>query len=144
MKIHHIGYLVRDIEKSLEMFLAFEGYEQMSGIVNDNCCHDNQLKPRNVKICFIKNFNNVRGGGTCIELVSPIDTSSDVYKILQRQGEGPYHICYETNNLDDKIAELKSKGWIVVHEPATAVAIQGRRVAFLFKNGMGLIEILEE
>ena len=63
---------------------------------------------------------------------------------MQRQGEGPYHICYETNNLDDKIAELKSKGWIVVHEPATAVAIQGRRVAFLFKNGMGLIEILEE
>ena len=134
MKIDHIGYLCSDIEKSVSQFEQL-GYKATSEIFPDN--EPDGGMARNVYICFMQN-EQIR-----IELVSPINEESDVYSTLKRQGEGPYHICYQTEKLDDRIAELKSSGWLILKRPAKAMAFDYARVAFLFKRSVGLIELVE-
>ena len=80
---------------------------------------------------------------TCIELVSPIDESSDVYSTLKRQGEGPYHICYEVDSLKDSVNELTKQGWLVLRRPAKAMAFDYSEVVFLFRQNIGIIELVE-
>ena len=137
MRVNHIGYLVKDINKSVQIFQSL-GYVKASEIFTDNYVPGGGgYKARNVYICFMKN------GGNCVELVSPIDESSDVFSTLKRQGEGPYHICYEVESLKDSVSTLTKEGWLVLRRPARAMAFDGAEVAFLFRNNIGMIELVE-
>lgn len=135
MKIDHIGYLCRNIEKSIELFSQL-GYKRESQIFMDNK-PDGENKARNVYICFLQN------GDSRIELVSPINDSSDVFATLKRQGEGPYHICYQVTDLDESIKEFTKHGWLILKRPAKAMAFDNARVVFLFRTGVGTIELVE-
>ena len=55
----------------------------------------------------------------------------------------PYHICYETPNLESAIEECRKNGFMVMQKPAPAVAMDGKRVAFLFCRDSGMIELVE-
>lgn len=135
MIIDHIGYLVKDINKSIEGFKSL-GFTQETDVITDDIA-DGKNGARNVLLCFLKNDT------TRIELVSPIDEESDVYATLKRQGEGPYHICYRVVDIEEGITELKALGWLVLKRPAKAVAFDFSCVAFLFKRGVGMIELVE-
>lgn len=135
MKVDHIGYLSYNIEKSIQAFRQL-GFEQETEVYIDNIPDENS-SARNVYICFIRNDN------TRVELVSPIDENSDVYSTIKRQGEGPYHICYQVEDLEDKIQELKNDGWMLLKRPAKAMAFDYARVSFLLKKGVGMIELVE-
>ena len=135
MRVNHIGYLVKDIDKSISVFQQL-GYEKISEVFTDDKAQGNE-KPRNVYICFMQNE------GSCVELVSPIDESSDVFITLKRQGEGPYHICYEVESLKDSVSTLTKQGWLVLKRPASATAFDGAEVVFLFRNNIGMIELVE-
>ncbi len=135
MRINHIGYLCKDINKSIQSFLQL-GFKQESDIIEDSVPDDNH-KARNVYICFMNNE------GTRVELVSPIDENSDVYHTINRNGEGPYHICYDSSDLDESIQSLKQEGWMILKRPTRAIALQNSRVVFLFKSGVGIIELVE-
>ena len=135
MKIDHIGYLSADIKKSIQTFMAL-GYEQESVVFEDNI-QDGDNKPRNVFICFLRNDE------TRVELVSPIDEDSDIYHTLKRQGESPYHICYQVDCLEESVHTLKQAGWMVLKKPAKAIALGNKRVVFMFKRGAGTIELVE-
>ncbi|KQN97704.1 VOC family protein [Paenibacillus sp. Leaf72] len=129
MKVHHIGYVVEDLDKALQEFIAL-GYE-----VDGEKCHDDQ---RNILIQFIKN------GSYLVELVCPLNDNSPVKNILKKVGSTPYHFCYETANLLEKTEQLKKLGYLVIAEALAAPAIGNKRVVFLFKNNMGIIELVEE
>ncbi|MDO5444262.1 MAG: VOC family protein [Eubacteriales bacterium] len=135
MTVDHIGYLSSDINKSIQAFEQI-GYVQESEILIDNIPDDNNTI-RNVYICFVRNDS------TRVELVSPIDEKSDVFFTIRRQGEGPYHICYQVDNLEEQIQQLKKMGWMVLKRPAKAMAFDYSRVVFLFKRGVGMIELVE-
>lgn len=135
MKVNHIGYLSNDINKSIQAFLQL-GYVQETGVFEDNI-PDGENTARNVRICFLRNET------TRVELVAPIDESSDVYSTIKRQGEGPYHICYQVECLEERIQELKKNGWMVLKRPARAMAFDYAQVVFLFKRGAGMIELVE-
>lgn len=135
MKIDHIGYLSKDIYASINAFKTL-GYTQVTEIFRDDIENSDGSK-RNVFICFLEN------NGTKVELVSPIDETSDVHDRLQRHGEGPYHICYQTQNLETAITDLKKNMWLVLKPPTPAIAFDNANVAFLVKKGVGLIEVVE-
>ena len=135
MRVNHVGYLVKDIDKSISIFQQL-GYEKISEVFTEDKAQGNE-KPRNVYICFMKNE------GSCVELVSPIDESSDVFSTLKRQGEGPYHICYEVENLKDAVNSLTKEGWLVLKRPTSAIAFDGAEVVSLFRNNIGMIELVE-
>lgn len=128
MRIHHIGYAVRDIKKAADSFLNL-GFQ-----VSSEECFD---EFRKVNILFMKNND------TTIELVSPASQDSPVTKLLKREGPTPYHICYETKDVNTAILELKKKGFIQLQKKAEdAPAIPGGKVIFLTSLSTGLIELL--
>lgn len=130
MKIDHIGYAVKRIDRAITAFQKL-GYE-FEPVIDDT--------DRNVKLAFgIKD-------GYRIELVAPLDkkAESPVDQYLSNAVGTPYHICYESEDLDKGVEELKAQGYKVVIEPRPAVAFGGRRVVFMMNIGFGLMEIVEE
>lgn len=128
MKIHHIGYAVKNISESI-YFFELLGFKKEKDIIEDYS--------RNVKILFLKN-QEYR-----IELIEPLEENSPVDKILNKNGNIPYHICYETNNLDKDISVLTDKGFILIDTPKKAEAISNKNVCFLYNKNIGLLELLE-
>ncbi len=129
MKIDHIGYAVKRIDRAITAFQKL-GYE-FELVIDDT--------DRNVKLAFGSK------DGYRIELVAPLDKKqeSPVDQYLSNAVGTPYHICYESENFDTEIDELVKKGYKVVIEPRPAVAFGGRRVVFMMNIGFGLMEIVE-
>lgn len=130
MKIDHIGYAVKKIDKAMKSF-------ETLGYIFEEIVEDFN---RNILISFgCKD-------GYRIELVQPLDRKkeSPVDAYLSKVGPTPYHICYISNEFEREIEELKAQGFRVIIEPAKAVAFGGKRVVFMMNLGVGLMEIVEE
>jgi len=125
--IHHIGYLVKDIEKSAQNF-------ETLGYVRENLTFDPVQK---ADILFM-NLNGIK-----IELVAP-QKDSQVYPLLKKYRDSPYHICYVVENINTAISDLQLLGYMIFREPVEAVAINtNAKVAFLMKRNVGMIELVE-
>ena len=130
MQIHHIGYLVKKIDRAIEAFESL-GYQKETDIIFD--------ASRGIDLCFM-NKNGYR-----IELVSPKTKESVVSGLSKRIGNGPYHFCYTCNDLSNTIDDLCSRGGYVMYEsPHEAIAFSNRTVCFLIHPYVGMIELLEE
>ena len=129
MKIHHVGYLVKHLEKALGAFISL-GYEQQSEVVYDPL--------RDVRICFLKK------DGYLIELVSPTSKESVVSSLSKRIGNTPYHICYEADDFFQDLEALEAGGFMRIDEIKPAPAIENRNVCFLQSAHLGMIELLGE
>lgn len=135
MKYHHIGIAVFNIEETAPFYIM-QGYSKSQTVYDPI---------QNVNICFLFYLNNGGGGQMpMIELIEPIDETSPVYKILQKSGVTPYHICYEVENISDTITELKREKFIPLSKPVEAVAMSNKKVCFLFNKNIGLIELVEK
>lgn len=132
MKIHHVAYAVKSIEKSKKGFEVL-GYEEVQEKMED--------VDRGIYISFMKHQES----GMVIELIEPAAVENPVsnYLLKMRGIAAPYHICYEVENLEASIEEFMAKGFIVTVEPAKAPAIGGRNVVFLMNKAVGLIELVE-
>lgn len=127
LKIHHIGYLVKKIEKAKQGFKVL-GYHTEQDTVYDSI--------RKVEICFMTK-DDCR-----IELVSPVSEDSVVAGLLKRYKNSPYHICYETDDYEAAYAELTSSGFIAIDTPTPAPALNGRNVVFLSSASIGMVELI--
>jgi methylmalonyl-CoA/ethylmalonyl-CoA epimerase len=94
---------------------------------------------QNTNIAFL-----TKEGFPDIELVSLVDDKSPVVKTLTKVGVAPYHICYEVDDIDKAIADLKKKRYISLFKPVPAVAINNCRICYLYNVDIGLIEIVEK
>ncbi len=128
MKVHHIGYLVKNIQKSIEMFLSMD-YRVEREIVFDEY--------RGIDICFMVK------DGYRVELVSPKIPDSVVTKLRKKIGNSPYHICYEVDDIEEKVTFLVNKKFVVWEEPHEAIACDGRKVVFLIHGQIGMIELIQ-
>lgn len=128
MKVHHIGYLVKNISKTEKKFLEL-GYEVEFPTKFDEI--------RNIDIEFLVN------GDYRVELIEPKGEESPMYPLLKRYKNTPYHLCYEVENIDEAIADLQDKHYTVIQEPNIAPCIEGKKVAFLNNISMGIIELVE-
>lgn len=126
LKIHHIGYLVKKIEKAKETFQAL-GYAVEQDTVYDEI--------RKVDICFLTK-DSYR-----VELVSPASEDSVVAGLLKKYKNTPYHICYETDDLEEAYRELTSNGFAAIDTPTPAPALGGCDVVFLTSPVIGMIEL---
>ena len=132
MKINHIGYAVRDIEKARLSFEAL-GY-QFQKLTEDF--------DRNIAVQFGEK------DGYRIELVSPLKGrekgNTPVDTILQTVGNTPYHICYSSSDLKKVIELLEAQKYKVIIPAERAEAFDGRKVVFMLNRTIGIIEIVEE
>ncbi len=128
MKIHHVGYLVKNIEKARVRFLSL-GYEVERPVKYDEI--------RDVDIEFLVN------DGYRVELIQPLSDKSPMYPLLKRFKNAPYHMCYVTEDLEKSVEELTGNGFTVIQEPEVAPCIDGKKVVFLNNISVGIIELVE-
>ena len=126
---HHIGIAVHDIDSSASYYVD-AGFKKSDSIFDP---------VQNVQICFL-----IKEGMPRIELLAPRDNTSPVSNFLEKNGVSPYHICYEVNNLERAISDLRQLRYLLVKRPECACAINNRRVCFMFNKNIGLIELLEK
>lgn len=128
MRVHHIGYLVKEINKAKVDFERL-GYTLSSDIIFDEY--------RQVEICFLEK------DGYTIELVSPTSKESVVSNLIKKYGNAPYHICYETSNFEVDLKALIDEHCVVCSEKHSAVALNDKNVCFIIHPYLGMIELLE-
>ena len=132
MKVHHIGYLIDNIKSAAKEFEKL-GFSKTGEIVED--------LDREIYILFLDN------AGYQVELIQPTAKSSPIYSLSKKFRNAPYHICYETNDLQSEIDNMMKAdgGYILIQKPRPAPAIKGcPTVAFLMNRYLGMIELLEK
>lgn len=127
LKIHHIGYLVKKIEKAKKVFEAL-GFLIEQDTVSDDI--------RKVDICFLVK------DGYRVELVSPYSEDSVVSGLLKKYKNTPYHICYKTDDPEAAYRELTANGFAAIDTPTPAPALDGRNVVFLISPVIGMVELI--
>lgn len=144
MRVHHIGYVCKSIEKSI---LDFEFLLDIKSEIKDKV-YDSE---RGAFFSFISvnndfSENNKFKKNLLIELVEPVGEDSETWNFLKsnKNRAALHHICYETSmSLNDQIEQCQKQGFILVKKPEPAFAMQNKKVAFLLSNRTGLIEIVE-
>ena len=128
LTFHHIGIACRDIAKT-QAFSLQMGYTA-SPIVEDPLQH--------VRISFLE-----KDGAPRLELLEPLDEKNPVARTLDTMGVSPYHMCYEVQDIEAAIADLRRQRFLLVNGPVPACAMENRRIAFLYQKNNGLIELVE-
>ena len=83
-------------------------------------------------------------GETYIELLEGQGPESGVTKWLGENGPGLFHICFEVEDIDGALAELKQKG-VKLRDETPRIGHGGARIAFIDPASTGnvLIELAE-
>jgi methylmalonyl-CoA/ethylmalonyl-CoA epimerase len=83
-------------------------------------------------------------GETYLELLEGQGPDSGVSKWIKEKGAGLFHICFEVDDIDAALAELKAKG-VNLRDHSPRIGHGGARIAFLdpVSTGNVLIELAE-
>ena len=83
-------------------------------------------------------------GESYIELLESQGPESGVTKWLGEKGPGLFHICFEVEDIDGALAELKGKG-VKLRDETPRIGHGGARIAFIDPSATGnvLIELAE-
>ena len=129
-KIDHIGIAVRDLKKATSLYSDAFGLE-----VSDEI----DAPERKLRIAFTEI------SGTKLEFLMPTDNGSVVAKFIDKRGEGIHHICFEVDDIEKAVSELKSKGVELVDEKPR-LGVEGDKIVFLQPKSMFgvLIELKEK
>jgi methylmalonyl-CoA/ethylmalonyl-CoA epimerase len=131
MILHHVGFVVADIQKGME------GFCRSLNATWDQRIFEDPLQK--VRVAFLM----VRESDALIELVEPNGEGSPVTKFLQ-QGGGMHHLCYEVTDVEQSLRDFKGRAALIVRRPVPAVAFGGRRIAWLITAEKLLVELLEK
>jgi methylmalonyl-CoA/ethylmalonyl-CoA epimerase len=131
LKLHHVGYVVADIEKAAPKFVTSIGASWDGNIITDPL--------QGVRVSFLA----LAPEDAQLELVEPCSRSAPVAKFLREKGQGLHHLCYEVKDLNVALEKLRAAGNLLAKPPRPAVAFGGRRIAWLMNSEKLLIELLE-
>ncbi len=129
IRVHHYGLATDNLERSMETLRSL-GYH-VGEITLDPV--------QKVRVAFAS-----RPQEAMIELICDVDANGPTHRMISKTGNGLYHICYEADNLDEIMMKLRDKGFLLMHAPVSAVACDGKKIAWMYNRYMGLIELLEK
>jgi methylmalonyl-CoA epimerase len=83
-------------------------------------------------------------GQTYVELLDGVKRDSAIGRQIPPQGEGLFHLCFEVDDIDAALAELKAKGVALIDE-TPRIGHGGCRIAFIDPAATGnmLIELAQ-
>ena len=131
MKLHHIGIVVENIQKSLGDLTKYLDFESttMPSLVGS----------QKVNICFLKT-NNV-----FLELIEPTEENSPISNFIKKGG-GFHHLCFEVDDIHLELEKMKKNGAHIVVDAVKG--FEERLTAFVMldmKNtNCNLIELAEK
>ncbi|BCY18774.1 methylmalonyl-CoA epimerase [Leptolinea sp. HRD-7] len=128
IRINHIGIAVADNDVSLNFW---------SEALNLHVDHVEEVIAQKSQVTFIP------VGESEIELVKALSEDSTIAKFITERGPGIHHICLETDNIYDMLAQLKEKGIRLINE--TPLEEPGRLMAFIHPKSTGgvLVELYQ-
>ncbi len=94
-KIHHVGIAVHDLDEALKFYRDTLGLH----VHSQDTVEDQGVRAALLTI-----------GESEIELLEPTSPEANMAKFLERKGEGLHHICFQTEDVDGDLDELKEKG----------------------------------
>jgi methylmalonyl-CoA/ethylmalonyl-CoA epimerase len=95
--IHHVAYIVEDMDEHRQRFEALFDVEPTFRMRRDD--ED-----------FVLDAALYQTGDHYIEFISPISKSGWAYEYLTEHGEGFFHLGYEVDDLDAAIRSLREAG----------------------------------
>ena len=114
-RINHVAVVVDDMEKALSFWrdaLGMKLYE-----LRDVSAEKSQ-------VAFLPL------PGSEVELVMPTTDDSGIAKYLAKRGAGMHHICLEVDDIEEMMAQLKSRGVRLINEEPR-IAVDGKKYAFI-------------
>lgn len=125
MKIHHIGFVVNDIET----------YEK-------NMVHELKIKEvvdtfQNAKLSLYSNYND-----SFIELIQPLNNKSFTYNALKKFGNHYHHTCYSINNLEELDEIVEKFKLIKFLGPVPAILFDNNLVSFYIDRNKKIVEFV--
>lgn len=127
-KLNHVAIVVPDINDALSF------WQDALGIKVDQV---EDVPSQKSQVAFLSL------GESEVELIKPTTEDSGVAKFLANRGAGMHHLCFEVDDIDGMLVNLKSKGIRLIDE--TAQQLEGRKVAFIHpksSNGV-LVELYQ-
>lgn len=127
--LNHIGYAVRDIEKTAALY-TIAGWE-LSPIFKEEV--------QGTKIAFL-----TKEGFPTIELVSPLTEGvpSPVDNYIEKVGCSTYHMCYDVDDIEGAVEDLFDEGFKPLFMPVESVAMDNHQICYLYHKEVGLIELV--
>ena len=104
-QLRQVAFLVTDLEKGKDLYRRHLGMET---------CHSEDLSDYGLLNAILP-----AGNGTFIELLQPTSGDHSAGRYLDRRGEAPYMLIFETREYDRLVSHLKSMGVRLSEEPAT-------------------------
>ena len=92
--LRQVAFLVRDLPEAAELYLK---------TLKTAPCHTGELPQYG-----LANMVLPAGQGTFIELLQPTSANSNAARYLERRGEAPYMLIFETRKFDELVVRLKS------------------------------------
>ena len=114
--ITHVGHVVRDLDKAVELYTGGLGFV-----------------PRSTRVSQIpggKAFM-VGVGDQSIEIIQPTDSEHRVGQFLQMHGEGWFHLSFRSDDIEAQVRSLRQKGISVEDPRYFTPAKTGPRIAFV-------------
>lgn len=118
-RIEHVGVLVKDVDKSRTLWEGCFGIKL--GEVETN-----PLRPVKLALYPV--------GESMVELIAGTTPDSKHAKMVAEGKGGINHICFEVEDIDEALAELKAKGVPLLDE-TPRIGHAGCRIAFLDPAG---------
>ena len=128
-RISHIAIVVDDIDQAL----AF--WRDALGLQLD---HVEEVPEQQSIVAFLPT------GESEIELVQPTSDDTGVARYLHKRGPGMHHICFEVEDIQASLEQLKQKGVRLINEsPMTGAG--GKKIAFIHPESTHgvLVELYE-
>ncbi len=128
-RIEHVGVVVKDVEASRKLWEGCFGI-RLSGV------EDNPTRPVRLALYPV--------GESMVELIAGTTPDSKHARMIAEGRGGLNHICFEVEDIDDALAELKTKG-IPLLDEVPRIGHAGCRIAFLDPSATEncLIELAE-
>ncbi len=131
MKLHHIGIVVENIQKSLGELTKYLDFESAT--------IPSLVGSQKVNICFLKT-NNV-----FLELIEPAEENSPISNFIKKGG-GFHHLCFEVDDIHLELEKMKKNGARIIVD--VVKGFEERLTAFVMldmKNtNCNLIELAEK
>jgi len=131
LKLHHIGIVVENIQKSLGELTKYLDFESTTV--------PSLVGSQKVNICFLKT-NNV-----FLELIEPAEENSPISNFIKKGG-GFHHLCFEVDDIHLELEKMKKNGAHIVVD--VVKGFEERLTAFVMldmKNtNCNLIELAEK
>ena len=125
---HHIGTAVKSIEKVKYIYLSM-GYTVTDTVI---------VPVQKVYVAYAK-----KKGFPTIEMLEPLDDTSPVKGILNKNGNTPYHMCWAVSDLQATIADMRKEGFRPLSKPVPGHGLDDALMVFLYNINYGLIQIME-